>query len=266
VIRALGLSRAMPLRYVATMQGYAGKVSVKSESPSFQVDRGIKRLSLPEVVAESLQQRILTGEFKEGDTLVQETLAIDYKVSRMPIREALRQLEGIGLVVMQMHKGAIVTSLPIEQIGELFDLRSLLEGDLLRHSMAKMKKSHLDEARRILHQLEEAYRLKKIDRWGELNWQFHRSLYVAADRTQTLALVQTVNIQTDRYIRLQLLLTGAILDAESDHRKLVRLCAAKEAEPAVRFLREHIRKAASDLLRVISENRATNATRLRSAQ
>jgi DNA-binding GntR family transcriptional regulator len=224
-----------------------------------EIDRGIKRLSLPEAVAESLQQRILAGEFKEGDTLVQETLAAEYKVSRMPIREALRQLEATGLVEMQLHKGAVVTSLPLEQIGELFDLRALLEGELLARSIPKMNKSHLDEARTILHQLEEAYRLQQVSSWGELNWQFHRSLYIAADRFQTLSLVQSVNIQTDRYVRLQLLLTGAIKEAEMDHRKLLRLCETGKIEPAVSFLRTHIHGAGAKLLRVISKSRAADA-------
>jgi DNA-binding GntR family transcriptional regulator len=232
---------------------------VKLEKPAVQVDRSIKRLGLPEAVAESLQQRILTGEFQEGDTLVQETLAAEYKVSRMPIREALRQLEATGLVAMQLHKGAVVTSLPLEQIAELFDLREVLESDLLSRSLPKMKKSHLEEAGNILHQLEEAYLDKQVSRWGELNWQFHRSLYIAADRPQSLALVQSVNIQTDRYIRLQLLLTGAVREAESDHRKLLRLCSAGKVAPAVSFLGTHIQNASRNLLRVISKSRAEKA-------
>jgi len=235
---------------------------VKLEHAAVQVDRGIMRLSLPEAVAESLQQRILAGEFKEGDTLVQETLAAEYKVSRMPIREALRQLEATGLVAMQLHKGAVVTSLPLEQIGELFDLRALLEADLLTRSLPKMKRSHLEQARAILHQLEEAYRLQQVSRWGELNWQFHRSLYIAADRIQTLSLVQLVNIQTDRYIRLQLLLTGAIKEAKTDHRKLLRLCVAGRVGPTVSFLQTHIRGAGAHLLRVLSESRTAEAAKL----
>jgi DNA-binding GntR family transcriptional regulator len=230
---------------------------VKPKNATVQVDRSIKRLGLPEAVAESLQQRILTGEFKEGDTLVQETLAAEYKVSRMPIREALRQLEATGLIVMQLHKGAVVTSLPLEQIAELFDLRATLECDLLTRSLPKMKQTHLDVARTILHKLEEAYHLQEIGRWGELNWHFHRSLYIAADRPQTLSLVQSVNIQTDRYIRLQLLLTGATKAAEIDHRKLLRLCTEGKVKPAVSFLRTHIQDAAANLLRVISQSRAS---------
>ena len=229
------------------------------DSNTARPDRGIKRLSIPEAVAESLQQRILSGEFKEGDALVQEALAQEYKVSRMPIREALRQLEATGLVAMHMHKGAVVTSVPLDQIGELFDLRVLLECDLLTHALPRMTRAHLTAARELLLQLEAAYQNREVSLWGELNWQFHRSLYVAADRVQTLGLVQTVNIQTDRYIRLQLLLTQAIEGAEAEHRELLRLCEARDVKAAVAFLRTHIRDAGANLLQVLSKYRAPDA-------
>ncbi|WP_410001617.1 GntR family transcriptional regulator [Sphingosinicella rhizophila] len=67
---------------------------------------------------------ILRGEFKDGDQLIQEALAREYDVSRMPVREALRQLEARGLARLELHRGAIVSSIPVEQIGELFHLRA----------------------------------------------------------------------------------------------------------------------------------------------
>src|SRR5882757_9618607 len=115
----------------------------------------IKRQSLPETLAESLRERILSGEFKEGDPLVQEALAEEYEVSRMPVREALRQLEASGLVVLKTHKGAIVTSIPTEQIGELFELRALLECEILGHALPRMTDEHLAASKLILAQLED---------------------------------------------------------------------------------------------------------------
>ena len=85
----------------------------------------IQRQSVPESLRDSLQERILNGEFREGDALIQDAIAEEYDTSRMPVREALRQLEATGLVSMRTHKGATVTSIPTEQIGELFDLESL---------------------------------------------------------------------------------------------------------------------------------------------
>lgn len=222
-------------------------------------NRTIRRQSLPEALAESLRERILDGEFREGDALVQEAIAEEYAVSRMPVREALRQLEASGLVALRTHKGAVVTSLPLEQIGELFDLRALLEGEILGRAIPEMTEASLAASAAILEQLEAAYESRDVGAWGRLNWAFHRSLYAAAGRTQTLTVVENINLQTDRYIRLQLLLTGGLGSAEQEHRELLQLCAAQKAEQAVLFLERHILKARDDLLGALEKSRATSA-------
>jgi DNA-binding GntR family transcriptional regulator len=207
----------------------------------------IARQSLPNALAESLRERILNGEFKEGDPIIQEAVAEEYEVSRMPVREALRQLEAMGLVQLKTHKGAIVTSLPTEQIGELFELRALLEGEILKDALPKMTEKHIAVADEVLQQLENAFDIGDVGSWGRLNWEFHESLYVPAQRVQTLNVLRSINTQTDRYIRLQLLLTGAVADAEYEHREILRLCRVRD-ETAISYLREHILHAGQDLL------------------
>ncbi|HVY15594.1 MAG TPA: GntR family transcriptional regulator [Rhodopila sp.] len=202
----------------------------------------IKRQSLPETLAESLRERILNGEFREGDQLIQEAIADEYEVSRMPVREALRQLEALGLIVMKTHKGAVVTAMPQETVAELFDLRVLLECDILKHALPRFTDADAAVAAAILVSLEEAYHRRDISAWGGLNWQFHKSLYTPANRPETLAVIEQVNVKTDRFIRLQLLMTGGIADAEQEHRELLQLCKARDKR-AVDFLRKHIAKA-----------------------
>jgi DNA-binding GntR family transcriptional regulator len=218
--------------------------------------RSIKRQSIPETLAESLQERILNSEFKEGDALIQDAIAREYDTSRMPVREALRQLEAAGLVVMKIHKGAVVTSLPTEQIAELFDLRALLECDVLKRAIPRFTDEHLGNAHAIATQLESAYHRGDYASWGRLNWEFHRSLYVAAGRAQTLSILQGINLQTDRYIRLHLFLTQALDKAETEHRELLRLCIARDVTRAVPYLKEHISSAGRTLLALIRKSRA----------
>jgi DNA-binding GntR family transcriptional regulator len=215
----------------------------------------IKRQGLHETLADSLRERILNGEFKEGEQLVQEAIAAEYEVSRMPVREAFRQLEASGLIANRLHKGAVVTSLPLEQIGELFDLRALLECDLLAHAIGLATRETLDTVAAILSNLERAYGKRDVGSWGALNWEFHRSMYVPAGRVQTMAVIHGVNVQTDRYIRLQMILTDAVAQAQEQHRELFRLYAEGSSE-TVRYLRDHILNAKQDLIAAISASRA----------
>ncbi len=230
---------------------------VKDPAASYR----LKRQSLPESLAESLRERILNGEFKEGVPLIQEAIAKEYEVSRMPVREAFRQLEAAGLIVSKIHKGAIVTTLPTEQIFELFELRALLECEILLHAIPNMTAADIARSQAILSQLEDAYHRRDIGRWGALNWEFHRSLYLPANRVQTFTVIQGINVQTDRYIRLQLLLTDAFAAAEEEHREILRLCIEKNVEEAIPYMRKHILNAGRNLLVAIKGSRSADSAR-----
>jgi DNA-binding GntR family transcriptional regulator len=219
-------------------------------------DRRIMRQSVPESLRALLQERILNGEFKEGDPLIQDAIAEEYDVSRMPVREALRQLEAVGLISMQTHRGAVVTTIPTEQIKELFELRAMLECDILAKSLSRISDQDIFEARLILEQLEAAYEQRNVSDWGQLNWAFHKRLYAAADRPQTLGILQGINLQTERYIRLHLILTNAIDDAQLEHRKLLQLCTLRDIDGGVAFLRDHILNTERALLRALRTERA----------
>ncbi len=208
----------------------------------------LKRQSLPEALAGSLRERILNGEFKPGESLVQEALAEEYECSRMPVREAFRQLEAAGLIVTKVHKGAVVAAMPAEQAQELYELRVNLESVLLEHAIPNMTDADLDASEQVLRELEKAYEERDINRWGSLNWEFHRSLYVPANRTQTLAIVQGVNLQVERYVRLQLLISETFEAAQKEHRALLEYCRARNVEAAVALLKQHIRDAGDSLV------------------
>lgn len=218
-------------------------IEMTREVTKGQVHR-IQRQSLPEALAASLQERILNGEFRDGEPLIQEAIAEEYEVSRMPVREALRQLEALGLIEMKTHRGAVVTAMHQERVTELFDLRAMLEGDIMGRALRNFDDAQAERSEAILRELEEAYHRRDISRWGALNWQFHESLYMSANRPETLSIVEAINIKTDRFIRLQLSMSGAaaIANAEHEHRELLRLAKAHD-ELAVDYLRMHIKNA-----------------------
>ncbi|MFQ3288887.1 MAG: DNA-binding GntR family transcriptional regulator, partial [Alteromonadaceae bacterium] len=87
-----------------------------------------------QLVVEILREQIINGEIKAGQALRQAALAEELNVSRIPVREALLQLEAEGLVSFEPHRGATATDLSSDQIDELFELRAMLEADLLTYS------------------------------------------------------------------------------------------------------------------------------------
>ena len=84
------------------------------------------RRSLFSAVADKLRDQIIRGEIAEGTELLQDAIATQYQVSKIPVREALRQLEAEGLITIVPNRGAVVPALSPDDIDELFSIRSLL--------------------------------------------------------------------------------------------------------------------------------------------
>ncbi|GHE86676.1 GntR family transcriptional regulator [Thalassotalea profundi] len=194
-----------------------------------------------QLVVETLREKILNGEIKAGQPLRQAALAEELNVSRIPVREALLQLEAEGLVSFEPHKGATATELNIDQVDELFELRAMLEANLLADSIPNLSDETLAEATALLSELDQALgKENAVNTWSALNSNYHNCLYSGAQRPQTQDLVNTLNKNSDRYIRMHLLWAGGISKAESEHNDLLAFCKAKDVDNAVALLKKHI--------------------------
>lgn len=89
--------------------------------------RAVEKQPAPELVRDSLREAIYSGKLQPGEQLRQEELAERYGISRIPVREALRQLEAEGLVTRQPNRGAVVAALSVQEVIEMLDIRIGLE-------------------------------------------------------------------------------------------------------------------------------------------
>jgi DNA-binding GntR family transcriptional regulator len=222
----------------------------------------IRRETTVTLVADELRRRIMAGTLPEGQQLRQEALAADLGVSRIPVREALRQLEAEGFVSIASHRGAVVSKLSLDEIAELFELRIRLECWLLGLAIPQMRDSDMEQAEVAL---ETMISNRKIENWGQLNWQFHAALYAPSGRAATLRILRRINENMDRYIRLQISLTSGQLKAHREHKQLLQLCRAANASRAVATLEEHIVDVRDGLMRqlraaVKSDTRGKNTS------
>jgi len=194
-----------------------------------------------QLVVEIIREKILSGEIVAGQALRQASLAEELNVSRIPVREALLQLEAEGLVSFEPHKGATATELNLDKVDELFELRAMIEADLLRASIANISDEALAQADEILAKLDSALgKQNAANIWSELNSEFHNCLYSGANRPQTTDLVNILNKNADRYIRMHLLWAGGISKAGPEHAELLAFCKDRDIEQAVAKLKQHI--------------------------
>jgi DNA-binding GntR family transcriptional regulator len=206
-----------------------------------------------EAAAEELRRRILEGAFPGGFQLRQDALAEEFGVSRIPIREALVQLEAEGLVKIHPHRGAIVSELSIGEIEELVELRVLLEPRLLKRSAPHLTDEDYQALNAILSEYSAELRANNVGRWGALNVDLHALLYRHAGLPRTAAIVASLLKNNDRYTRMQMSLTGGSKRAEQEHRAMVQLCRKGEIAAACKLLAEHIKDAGDQLVAYLEQ-------------
>jgi DNA-binding GntR family transcriptional regulator len=225
-------------------------------SPETATDSGIPRLSLTSAVADKLRDQIIRGEIGEGSQLRQDAIASQYRVSRIPVREALRQLEAEGLISIVPNRGAIVPALSPSDIEELFSIRALLEPEVLKLSIPRLTEDDFSEADSVLREyVSELTHEEHVSTWGRLNWQFHSILYSRADQPRFMAIIRNVNNSGERYTRLQLYLTHGIKRANEEHHKILELCRRRDVDAACTFLRQHIQHAGESLKEALEQKR-----------
>jgi len=228
-----------------------------STNGSSNPGQAIPRQTLTTAVADRLRDKILRGEYREGEQLRQHAIAEEFAISRIPLREAFRQLEAEGLIKINDHRGAVVSALSPDEIEELFEIRAALECLILRQAVPRLTDEDLARAEQSLEAYEQALNDESdFDVWGELHWQFHSTIYAAAGRTRSLSLIQTINNNAYRYIRLHILFSrDAHRHAKDEHRAILELCRRRDARAASKLLERHITKAGRDMKKFMKRRR-----------
>lgn len=203
-------------------------------------------------VEATLREAILSGRLAGGTPLRQEDLAAAFGVSRMPVREALRQLESQALLDFVPHRGAVVTEISAADAADTYAIRMALEPAALSLSIPNLTEGQLARAEDLIHDMDAE---EGPGRMGELNRRFHMTLYEAAPHPKLLALAESQLASFDRYLRFQLAAEGVEVLSQGEHRAMVEAARARDISRAVDILRQHMATAAGILARFFNERR-----------
>lgn len=213
----------------------------------------LKNRTLSAAISDQIRQDILNGAHASGAQLRQDMLAATFGVSRIPVREALIQLESEGFVQIEPHKGAIVTGLSPAEIEDVFALRAMLEPRLLRASIPKLTAGDLAELDAIQAAFSGAISAHDTSRWGALNARLHLAMYARAGLPRTLSIVAGLLQTSERYTRIQLASKIAWQRAQSEHAELIGYCRDGDCEAACSLLAGHIETVRRDLAAILIE-------------
>ncbi|HEY0746129.1 MAG TPA: GntR family transcriptional regulator [Steroidobacteraceae bacterium] len=209
------------------------------------------RQSSPEMIAEALRRAIIEGLLSPGESLRQENLAKHFAVSRIPVREALRQLESEGWVELQRNRGARVTSVSAAEVREIYEIRAALEARALRVAAPMHTPATLEYAAKVLRA---SCANKDHSRFARFNWEFHLALYAPADRPRLLSMIDSLHAQGERYLRLKLDMPAHKRRSDDEHHQTFTALRDGNVDSAVQILEEHLLKTGELLANYLTQH------------
>lgn len=227
---------------------------------SIKVDGPIPAHLARSIIEETLRSAILDGRLPCGTALRQQDLADLFGVSRMPVREALRQLEAQELLSVTTHKGAVVAPLIQGDATETYELRILLESEAMRQSIPLLTSADHAHAAGYIEELETQHDYSEI---GRLNRLFHMALYSKAPNKRLLRLVEDGLNEEERFLRFNLEAMGLGKLSQEDHRAMLQAVIARDVELSVKLLTHHLNRGVDVITRFLASPAGQNRKAVR---
>jgi DNA-binding GntR family transcriptional regulator len=199
-------------------------------------------------VCDQLRADILDQRFDIGARLKIVQLANQYKVSQMPVREALQQLQGEGLVRIVPNRGAVVRAVDERFISNIYDIREILESFFTRRATLVAGRNDIDELNLIQSAYERYTKADDINMRIKLNLQFHARIYDLAGNEDALEIIDkhaiVVRVLTRRYNHSP----ARIRQISQQHRGIIAAISTRNADLAGDIAAEHMRDARDELI------------------
>ena len=201
------------------------------------MDQNLVGSTVVDRIVAVLQKRIVHGELAGGAALRQDVIARAFQSSHVPVREAFRQLEALGLVATLPRRGVRVTLLDCTVVKENMEMRAALELLALRHSAPRFTPAHIE---RLVLAHRTCSQAVSLIEWDTANNQFHNILSSECGMPRLLALLKQLQLTNSRYLFSTGMQRGWQPRSDHDHRLIINALQANKTERALQLLNMHI--------------------------
>ncbi|MES2477065.1 MAG: GntR family transcriptional regulator [Verrucomicrobiota bacterium] len=191
-------------------------------------------------IRETLEQRIVEGEFGDGERLDEVKLATRFGVSRTPLREALRMLAGSGLVELIPRRGAFVRHPGVVELIEMFEVMAELEALCGRHAARRISPAGLAALAVAARACEQAMEKQDPDAYYHRNEEFHQLIYKASGNSFLAAEACRLQKRLRPFRRMQLRARGRMRQSMEEHVTILKALEMGDADLAASSLRVHV--------------------------
>lgn len=190
-------------------------------------------------IQQTLAEEIVKGRLKPGTSLDETVFAANFGVSRTPIREAIRQLEAIGLVETRPHRGAVVTDISVDRLENMFAVMAELETLCAGWAATAMSPEEKTRLEQIWEDGREPADRGDLETFIDLNELFHETIYEGAHNPFLAEMVRGVKIRLMPFRRLKLDSRDRLQASQKDHAAIVAAIRSGDAEAAREAMRQH---------------------------
>jgi len=204
---------------------------------------------MSEEIADILRENIISGNINPGEKVNEYQAAKLLNISRPPIREAFRLLAAEGLITLVPRKGAFVSKLSIQEVKEVYEMKSMMESFAVRLAIPTVDEKELSELDSINNSMEEKIKQNNFKAILKLNIEFHRKMIKMSKNKKLIRFYESIVLSIRRYQRVGLSAPTSWEISLQEHKNIVGAIRSENIELAEKLCREHIMRAT---LRVIS--------------
>jgi DNA-binding GntR family transcriptional regulator len=205
-------------------------------------------------IAKLVRQRILSGHYPGGAQLLQDVIAAEFGVSKIPVREALVQLSAEGLVDIQAHRGFQVRSMSLAEAEEVLGLRLMIEPQVCAEGARLARHEDHVEAGAALDALNRKVSSRRMDEAGELNLAFHLALTVPRLQPIGAEIVSRLLAISQRYSQVHMAVPGRAVRSIDEHTAIFAAWEAGRSKEVARLIRTHIEETRDDLVDMLKDD------------
>jgi DNA-binding GntR family transcriptional regulator len=209
----------------------------------------LEHFSLSQRIFKVIEKAILTGTIKPGERIIETDLAKKLGTSKSPIREALRKLEGEGIVQLLPRKGYIVKEIDRKSIDDFFDIMLIVEPATVRMSLRKKQDDVCKELDEFIAKMERQLKKRGFDSYLVLNDQFHAYFYRLADNEWATKFSQMLRKRADMLRSLSLFTRNRFTPSIEEHRAIVEAYKKSDESSLLKAVENHLIRFKDNILK-----------------
>jgi DNA-binding GntR family transcriptional regulator len=198
---------------------------------------------LYEDVADRLREQIFSKLLAPGSWLDEQSLALQFGISRTPMREAIKALASEGLVTMKMRRGAYVTEVNRDDLEQIYTVLSLLESQAARESALKATEDELNLLDHLHHRLEKAAADRDMEQFFEINGKFHELIQEIAGNRWMNSVITDLRKVLKLHRKDSLTSTGRLQSSLLEHREILQAILSRDESAAEAAMQKHFARS-----------------------